>query len=162
MSLLAVSKFSLCQSPSTVTKSVGASCQSDFCVLKRTQKAVCWYIEQPRDSCIAPALRHNKDFNIATAQRPREAMQVFIQINKICSHDTGLCSRRNLENALDIGPYGAKEEQRDRVCTTKSSLFFGNPCKASLQHIFKQWFWAIKRKINPVWATTFAKHGYSG
>ena len=41
-----------------------------------------------------PALRHNRDFNIATAQRPREAMQVFIRINKICSRDTGLCSRR--------------------------------------------------------------------
>ena len=39
-----------------------------------------------------PALRHNRDFNIATAQRPRDAMQVFIQIHEICSCDTGLCS----------------------------------------------------------------------
>ena len=29
-----------------------------------------------------PALRHNRDFNIVTAQRPREAMQVFIRINE--------------------------------------------------------------------------------
>ena len=92
--VLSVSKFSLCQSASAVTKSlrspVGASCQS----VKKTRMAVCWYIEQPRDSCSAPALRHNRDFNFATAQRPREAMQVFILINKICSRDTGLCSRR--------------------------------------------------------------------
>ena len=67
--VLSVSKFSLCQSASAVTKSlrspVDASCQS----VKKTRKAVCWYIEQPRDSCSAPALRHNRDFNIATAQR---------------------------------------------------------------------------------------------
>ena len=41
-----------------------------------------------------PALRHNKDFNTATAQGPCEAMQVFIRINEICSSDTRLCSSR--------------------------------------------------------------------
>ena len=49
--LLSVSKFSLCQSASTVTKSLrspaGASCQS----VKKTRTAVCSYIEQPRESC---------------------------------------------------------------------------------------------------------------
>ena len=92
--LLPVSKFSLCQSASAVTKSllspVDASCQS----AKKTRKAACSYIEQPQDSCSGPALRHNRDFNIATALRPREVMQVFIRINEICSRDTGLCSRR--------------------------------------------------------------------
>ena len=61
-------------------------------IIPRT--ALCSYNEQPRDSCSATALTHNRDFDIATAQRPREAMQVFIWINKICSCDTGLCSRR--------------------------------------------------------------------
>ena len=93
--VLSVSKFSLCQSASAVTKSlrspVGASCQS----VKKMRKAMCWYIEEPRDSCSAPALRHSRDFNIATAQKQREAMQIFIWINKICSSDTGLCSSRN-------------------------------------------------------------------
>ena len=36
-------------------------------------------------------LRHNRDFNIATAQRNCEATQVYNQINMICSSDTGLC-----------------------------------------------------------------------
>ena len=74
---LPVIKFSLCQSASTVTNSLsssaGASCQS---VKKNATSSI---------SYIGPALRHNRDFNIATAQRPREAMQVFIQINEICS-----------------------------------------------------------------------------
>ena len=52
------------------------------------------YIEQPEDSCSAPALRHKRDFNIATAQRKCEAMQVFNQINMTRSSDTGLCFRR--------------------------------------------------------------------
>ena len=78
------------QSASAVTKSllspVGASCQS----VKKTWKAVCWYLEKPQDSCSGPALRHNWDFNIATAQSQQEAMQVFIRINEICSSDTVL------------------------------------------------------------------------
>ena len=90
--LLSVStgKFSPRQPASTVTKSLsspaGASCQSQ-------QKS-----EQLRahilNSHENPALKHNRYFNIATAQRPRETMQVFIRINEICSRDTRLCSRR--------------------------------------------------------------------
>ena len=88
--LLSVSKFSQRQSASTITKSqsspAGASSQSQK---KREQLRV--HILNSHEN---PALRHNRDFNIATAQRRREATQVFIQINEICSHDTRLCSRR--------------------------------------------------------------------
>ena len=41
-----------------------------------------------------PALRHSRDFNIATAHRPCEAIQVSIRITTICSRDTRSCSRR--------------------------------------------------------------------
>ena len=91
--VLSVSKFSLCQSASAVTKSLRSPVGASFQSVKKKRKAVCWYIETPQDSCRASALRHNRDFNIATAQRPREAMQVVIWINEICSRDTGLCSR---------------------------------------------------------------------
>ena len=87
--LLSVSKFSLRQSASTVTKSLsspaGASCQSKE---KREQLRV-----RILNNHENPALRHNRYFNIATAQRPHEAMHVFIRVNEICSRDTGLCSR---------------------------------------------------------------------
>ena len=82
--LLSASKFSLRQSASTVTKSLsspaGASCQSKE---KREQLRV-----RILNNHENPALRHNRYFNIATAQRTHEAMHVAIRINKICSCDT--------------------------------------------------------------------------
>ena len=82
------------QSASVRVNSDQVTEQSSRC-RKKTRTAVCSYIEQPRESCSGPALRHYGDFNIATAQRQRKAMQVFIQINlnEICSRDTALCSR---------------------------------------------------------------------
>ena len=90
-----------CQSASSVCVSLCRQWPSHCAVqqmqvvsrLKKARKAVCLYIEQPWESCSGPALRHKRDFNIATAHRQLEAMQVFIQFNKICSCDTGLCSR---------------------------------------------------------------------
>ena len=69
--LLSVSKFSLRQSASTMTKSqsspAGASCESQ----KKLEQLRVHILKSHEN----PALRHNRDFNIATAQRPREAMQ---------------------------------------------------------------------------------------
>ena len=74
MSLLSISKFSLRQYASTVTKSLsspaGASCLS----VKKPEE-LCVHILNSHEN---PALRHDRDFNIATAQRQREAMQVSI------------------------------------------------------------------------------------
>ena len=79
--------------------------QSSRCKLsvgKKKATAVCSYIEQPLESCSGPALRHSRDFNTATAQRQCEAIQIFIQINEICSSDTRICS---VENELNIRPH---------------------------------------------------------
>ena len=56
-------------------------------VVSRKREQLCVHILNCHKN---PALKY---FNIATAQRPREAMQIFIWINDICSRDTGLCSR---------------------------------------------------------------------
>ena len=93
--LLSVSKFNLRQSASTVTKLrislEGASCQSKK-KRKKNCEQLCVHILNSHEN---PALRHNRDFNIATAQRPSEAMQVSIRINKICSSNTGLVPIKN-------------------------------------------------------------------
>ena len=49
--------------------------------------------------CSGPALRHKRDFNIATAQRPLEAMQVFIRIYKICTAEVKMHRILDAENA---------------------------------------------------------------
>ena len=72
---LLFSKFSQRQSASIVTKSLsspaGASCQSK----KKRSEQLCVHILNSHEN---PALRHNRDFNISTAQRQHEAMQVSI------------------------------------------------------------------------------------
>ena len=67
--LLSVSKFSLHQSVSTVTKSLSSS-QST-----KKRKQLCVHILNSHNN---PALRYNRYFNIATAQRQREATFVLI------------------------------------------------------------------------------------
>ena len=60
-------------------------------------------------------------------------MQVFHQINKICSHDTGLCSRRNLENALDIGPPAQKICLPVAKCNNNVGYYFDHGCYLLIQ-----------------------------
>ena len=87
--LLSASKFNLRQSASAVTKSLCSPAGASFLSVKKPEQ-LCVHVLNSHEN---PALRHNRDFNIATAQRPREAMQVFIRITEICSRDTRLCSR---------------------------------------------------------------------
>ena len=70
-----------------------------------------WAVQQvqvvrPEQQCVhmlnsheIPALRQNRDFNIAIAKRQCEAMQISIHITEICSCDTHLCSSRNYHHS---------------------------------------------------------------
>ena len=92
--LLSVSKFSLCQSASMVTKSLSSPADAS-CQLKKKSGQLCVHILNSHKN---PALRHNRNFNITTAQRQYEAIHGSIQINEICSCDQGVCSSRITQN----------------------------------------------------------------
>ena len=72
--------------PQSLSSPAGASCQS----VKINRTGSLFILNSHK----IPVLRHNRNFNIATAQSPREAIQVFIKITEICSSDTHLCSSR--------------------------------------------------------------------
>ena len=119
MHLLSVSKFIQCQSVPAAFKSLcspaGASCRLKKC------EQVCVHILNRHWN---PSLRHDRCFNITTAQSI--AMHVAIQINQICSNDSGLCSSRILS---DIRPR-YEELQNLNIC-----LPVGN-CHNNVVHYF--------------------------
>ena len=72
---VSISKFSLCQSASSVTLSQ----------LKNTS----FYLKSHAN----PALRHNKDFNIATAQWLHQTVHANFRMNMACNRGSRICSR---------------------------------------------------------------------
>ena len=90
MRWLPLSKSSLRQSASAVTKLLSSPAGASCPLVKKTEQLCVDILNSHKN----PALRHNRDFNIATAQRQPEAMQTSIWITEICSSDTRSCSSR--------------------------------------------------------------------
>ena len=71
VSVLSVSKFIVRRSSSTVTKSLSSSAGASCLSKKKVKSNVFIYwkaTRKSRESCSGPALRHNRDFNIATVE----------------------------------------------------------------------------------------------